>query len=51
VREDLEEVVLVADGEAEVEAADERLRLQAGAVALVPAMAPHDMHNVGEAAS
>jgi quercetin dioxygenase-like cupin family protein len=43
-----EEVVLVLDGEAEVEAAHERLRLQAGAVALVPASVPHDIHNVGE---
>jgi quercetin dioxygenase-like cupin family protein len=43
-----EEVVLVLDGEAEVETADERLRLQAGAVALVPATVPHDIHNVGE---
>jgi quercetin dioxygenase-like cupin family protein len=43
-----EEVVLVLNGEAEVEAADERLRLQAGAVALVPATVPHDIHNVGE---
>jgi quercetin dioxygenase-like cupin family protein len=42
-----EEVVLVLDGEAEVEAAGERLRLQAGAVALVPANVPHDIHNVG----
>jgi quercetin dioxygenase-like cupin family protein len=43
-----EEVVLVLDGEAEVETADMRLRLQAGAVALVPATVPHDIHNVGE---
>jgi mannose-6-phosphate isomerase-like protein (cupin superfamily) len=41
-------VVLVLDGEAEVEAADGRLRLQAGGVALVPASVPHDLHNVGE---
>jgi quercetin dioxygenase-like cupin family protein len=43
-----EEVVLVLDGEAEVEIRDERLRLGAGAVALVPATVPHDIHNVGE---
>jgi quercetin dioxygenase-like cupin family protein len=43
-----EEVVLVLDGEAEVEAAGERRGLQAGAVALVPATVPHDIHNVGE---
>jgi quercetin dioxygenase-like cupin family protein len=43
-----EEVVLVLDGEAEVEAAGERLRLQSGAVALVPANVPHDVHNIGD---
>jgi quercetin dioxygenase-like cupin family protein len=43
-----EEVVLVLDGEAEVEAVNERRRLQAGAVALVPATVPHDIRNVGE---
>jgi quercetin dioxygenase-like cupin family protein len=43
-----EEVVLVLDGEAEVEAVNERMRLQAGAVALVPATVPHDVRNVGE---
>jgi quercetin dioxygenase-like cupin family protein len=42
-----EEVVLVLEGEAEVHAGDERLRLTAGAMALVPAMVPHDIHNVG----
>jgi quercetin dioxygenase-like cupin family protein len=43
-----EEVVLVLKGEAEVEAADERRRLRAGAIALVPATVPHDIRNVGE---
>jgi quercetin dioxygenase-like cupin family protein len=43
-----EEVVLVLEGEAEVAAADERMRLGAGAVALVPATVPHDILNVGE---
>jgi quercetin dioxygenase-like cupin family protein len=43
-----EEVVLVLAGEAEVETADMRMRLQAGALALVPATVPHDIHNVGE---
>jgi quercetin dioxygenase-like cupin family protein len=42
-----EEVVLVLEGEAEVEAAGERLVLGAGAVALVPATVPHDIRNVG----
>jgi peptide-methionine (S)-S-oxide reductase len=39
--------VLVLEGEAEVEAADERLRMQEGAVALVPATVPHYIRNVG----
>ncbi len=42
-----EEVVLVLDGEAEVHAGGERVRLTAGAIALVPAMVPHDIYNVG----
>jgi quercetin dioxygenase-like cupin family protein len=44
-----EEVVLVLEGEAEVEAAGERMRLAAGGAALVPATVPHDIRNVGEA--
>jgi mannose-6-phosphate isomerase-like protein (cupin superfamily) len=43
-----EEVMLVLEGQADVEAADERLRLEAGALALVPATVPHDIHNVGK---
>jgi quercetin dioxygenase-like cupin family protein len=43
-----EEVVLVLEGEAEVEAGGERMRLPAGGVALVPATVPHDIRNVGE---
>jgi quercetin dioxygenase-like cupin family protein len=43
-----EEIVLVIEGEAEVEVADGRTRLQWGAVALVPATTPHDIYNVGE---
>ena len=42
-----EEVVLVLDGEAEVIAGDERMRLTAGGIALVPAVLPHDIRNVG----
>jgi quercetin dioxygenase-like cupin family protein len=42
-----EEVVLVLDGEAQVIAGDEGMRLGAGALALVPAMVPHDISNVG----
>jgi quercetin dioxygenase-like cupin family protein len=43
-----EEVVLVLEGEAEVTAGDESLRLTAGATALVPATVPHDILNVGQ---
>jgi quercetin dioxygenase-like cupin family protein len=43
-----EEIVLVLDGEAEVTAGDERMRLTAGAIALVPATVPHDVRNVGQ---
>lgn len=43
-----EEVVLVLDGEAEVTAGDERMRLTEGTLALVPAMVPHDIANVGQ---
>jgi mannose-6-phosphate isomerase-like protein (cupin superfamily) len=43
-----EEVVLVLDGEAEVTAGDERMHLTAGGLALVPAVLPHDIRNVGQ---
>jgi quercetin dioxygenase-like cupin family protein len=43
-----EEVVLVLDGEAEVTAGDESMRLTAGGMALVPAVLPHDIRNVGQ---
>jgi quercetin dioxygenase-like cupin family protein len=43
-----EEVVLVLDGEAEVTAGEERIRLTAGGIALVPAVLPHDIRNVGQ---
>ena len=42
-----EEVVLVLEGEAEVVVGDERARVSAGAVALIPATVPHDIANVG----
>jgi quercetin dioxygenase-like cupin family protein len=42
-----EEVVLVLEGEAEAVVGDERARLPAGGVALIPAMVPHDIANVG----
>jgi quercetin dioxygenase-like cupin family protein len=43
-----EEVLLILAGEAEAEVDGERRRLAPGGLALVPAMAPHDVHNVGE---
>lgn len=43
-----EEVILVLQGEAEAEVDGERARLGQGGLALVPAMAPHDVHNVGD---
>ena len=42
-----EEVILVLAGEAEAEVDGERGRLGPGGLALVPAMAPHDVRNVG----
>jgi quercetin dioxygenase-like cupin family protein len=43
-----EEVVLVLEGEAEVIAGDEQMRLGVGGIALVPAVLPHDIRNAGE---
>jgi quercetin dioxygenase-like cupin family protein len=43
-----EEVILVLEGEAEAEVDGERGRLGPGGLALIPAMAPHDVSNVGE---
>ncbi len=43
-----EEVVIVVEGEAEVTAGDEEMRLTAGTIALVPATVPHDIRNVGQ---
>lgn len=43
-----EEVILVLAGEAEAEVDGERDRLGPGGLALVPAMVPHDIRNVGD---
>jgi quercetin dioxygenase-like cupin family protein len=43
-----EEILLILEGEAEVSLEDERGRLSAGEMALVPAMVPHGLRNVGE---
>ena len=43
-----EEILLVLEGEAEVSLEDERGRLSAGEMALVPAMEPHSLRNAGD---
>ena len=43
-----EEVVLVLKGEAEAVVGEERGRLCAGDMALIPARVPHDLYNIGE---
>ncbi len=43
-----EEILLVLEGEAEVSLGDEQGRLSAGELALVPAMVPHGLRNVGD---
>ena len=43
-----EEILLILEGEAEVSLGDERGRLSAGEMALVPAMVPHGLRNAGE---
>jgi quercetin dioxygenase-like cupin family protein len=43
-----EEILLILEGEAEVSLGDEQGRLSAGEMALVPAMVPHGLRNVGD---
>ena len=43
-----EEILLILEGEAEVSLGDENGRLSAGEMALVPAMVPHGLRNVGD---
>jgi quercetin dioxygenase-like cupin family protein len=43
-----EEVLVVLEGEVEAVVGDERARLEAGGLAVVPAQVPHDVVNVGE---
>ena len=43
-----EEVLYVVSGEAEAEIGDERGRLTAGDLAVIPAMVPHGLVNVGD---
>lgn len=42
-----EEVLLILEGEGEAHVGDESGRVRAGQVAIVPAMAPHGLRNVG----
>ena len=43
-----EEIILLLGGEAEVSVGEERGRVSAGEMTLVPAMVPHSLRNVGE---
>jgi quercetin dioxygenase-like cupin family protein len=43
-----EEILLILEGEAEVSLRDKQGRLSAGELALVPAMVPHGLRNVGD---
>ncbi len=43
-----EEILYIVSGEAEAQVGDERGRVVAGDLALVPAMVPHGLVNVGE---
>jgi len=43
-----EEILLVLEGEAEATVGDERGRVSAGEMAVVPAMAPHALRNAGD---
>lgn len=42
-----EEIAYIVEGTAELEVGDERERGEGGALALIPTMVPHDVHNVG----
>jgi quercetin dioxygenase-like cupin family protein len=46
-RDSAEEIVLVLQGEAEATVDGERGRLTSGSMAVIPAMAPHDIANAG----
>ena len=43
-----EEVLLVLEGEGEAHVGEQQVRLGAGQLAVVPAMAPHGIRNIGE---
>lgn len=43
-----EEILYIVAGEAEAEVGDERGRVRAGDLAVIPAMVPHGLRNVGD---
>lgn len=47
-RDSAEEVLHILAGEGEAKIGDEQARVRAGQIAIVPAMAPHSLRNVGE---
>jgi quercetin dioxygenase-like cupin family protein len=47
-RDSAEEILYVVQGEAEAHVGDERGRLSAGDLAVIPAMVPHGVRNVGD---
>ena len=47
-RDSAEELLLILEGEGEATVGDESARVSTGEIALVPAMAPHGMRNIGE---
>jgi len=47
-RDSAEEVLVVLEGAIEATVGDDRIRVEAGGMALVPAQVPHDVRNVGD---
>jgi quercetin dioxygenase-like cupin family protein len=43
-----EEILLILEGRAEATVGDEHGTLEAGSIAVVPALEPHDLRNIGE---
>jgi quercetin dioxygenase-like cupin family protein len=43
-----EEILYIVEGEGEAVVGDERVDIEAGSLALVPSMVPHDVGNTGE---
>lgn len=43
-----EEILVILEGEAEATVGDEQARVSAGNMAVVPAIVPHDLRNVGD---